>query len=765
MSRLDALPTYNDDLAGFAGMLRATVFSSQGRAADYFHLSRSTVVRYENEDLKPSLGYLANLVRLVVKKKRGLEAERHYLLGQVNRAVRYHYQEAPFQTWAELEVAADAYLTERSQQADTAEGTPPSPSNSSPQTLIPAPPAETPALPGFYVERPAEQAQLLNSIKAQNVPALVLWGAGGVGKSVLMAWLAANLVDKFPDGQIWVELSDDVSPQAAVGEAQIHIARSLSVVLPGISLAEKAGQLRTLLAGKRCLLMVDNLNFTSDLSHLQVVGPTGCLLLTTRYRKVADVLEAPLFPIKGMTPAEGLNFLMRWADYQAEDEAEISDLVARLDGLPLALKLFGARLREGETIAQLRSSFAHDHIDLGQFDLDDPQTPHDGLLRCFESSLSHLAEPDRQGFIRLGCFAGRFEVEASAAVWDIPFKDAHRRLRRLHNLALLKRDGPTYQLHPLLRDYTRQKMSALPASHQKPYQRYAAYYIRHHLYQPQLLDNTLQPAANLDQSWVDVVTAVKWAATHDHELAAIAALLAYGDRPALLEAVGAALPQAVETYVNETKTVARGMWSELLGDLYLLNEHYEAAITAFTQADIFGQAEQHYFSSSRAKLRLAGIQLILGRPTAAVEMMNQAQMALVEGLPVTEVEQTVLHRLFYWFDLVSYSVLRQSPNILPEAQIQHLAEIAQSTGQPQLEARAWHIYRLWCTVGSQGEATRQRGRQFGARAAGLWWRNGETDKALAEVMWTQEYTRGRRSRRLARHFARRRSQGTPVLSQ
>ncbi|MCB0196346.1 MAG: hypothetical protein KDJ65_30620, partial [Anaerolineae bacterium] len=34
-----------------------------------------------------------------------------------------------------------------------------------------------------------------------------------------------------------------------------------------------------------------------------------------------------------------------------------------------------------------------------------------------------------------------------------------------------------------------------------------------------------------------------------------------------------------------------------------------------------------------------------------------------------------------------------------------------------------------------------------------------------EVMWTQEYTRGRRSPRLARHFAQRRAQGTPILSQ
>ncbi|MCB9105464.1 MAG: hypothetical protein H6633_14680 [Anaerolineales bacterium] len=762
MPRPNTLPTYNDDLAGFAGILRTTVFTSQRQAADYFHLNRSTVVRYENEDLKPSLGYLACLVRLVAEKRDRSETDRRHLLTQLNRAIQYHYQDVPFQTWPELAAVADAYLTERSQQVGVAHR---SQVNQSPPSIAPTPPAETPALPVFYIERPVEQSQLRRQIREAHVPALVLWGAGGAGKSVLMAWLAANLADQFPDGQIWVELPEEVSPQAAVSEAQLHIAHSLGVVLPGGSLAERAGQLRTLLAGKRCLLMIDNVSFTSDLAYLQVTGPSGCLLITTRYRKVADVLESPLIPIKGMSPTEGLNLLVRWADYSAENGEGLSDLVHRSGGLPLALKLFGARLREGETVTQLRTSFAHDHIDLGQFDLDDPQTPHDGLLRCFERSLSHLTESDRQGFIQLGCFAGHFEVDASAAVWEIPLKDAHRRLRRLHSLALLKREGATYQLHPLLRDYARQNILTLPAGHQQPYQRHTAYYIRRRLYQPQILEDAAQSAPHLDQSWVDVVAAVRWAATYDRELAAIAALLAYGDRPALLEAVGGPLIQAVETYVNEAETIYRGMWFELLGDLYLLDEHYVAAVAAFTQADELAQAEQYHLSSSRAKLRLAGIHLILEDRQAALEMMNQAQMALAQGLPVTEAEQAALHRLFYWFNLVSYSMLRQWPDSLPEAHVQRLVELAQLTEQPSLEARAWHIYRLWCTVGEQPEPIRQQGRQFGVRAAWLWWRNGQKDNALAEVMWTQEHTRGRRSTRLARHFAQRRSRGTPVLSQ
>ena len=573
MPRTDVLPTYTNDLAGFAGILRVSVFSSQRRAADYFHLNRSTIVRYENEDLKPPLGYLTCLARLVIDKQKGSEQDRQNLLVQLNRAIRHNYDyEVPFQTWPELDAVADAYLVERGQKTDATASLPRPHSPTDPASPSPPLPAETPALPVFYTERPDEQSKLLDYIAIKHVPALVLWGAGGVGKSVLMAWLAAHVSEKFPDGQIWVELPDNVSPPTAVSEAQVHIARSLGVMLPGISPAEKAGQLRTLLAGKRCLLMVDNLNFATDLSYLHVTGLTGCLLVTTRYRKVADVLEAPLLSIKGMTPAEGLDLLVRWANYTVDSGESMHDFVERLGGLPLALKLCGARLREGESVAQVRTDFDQDNIDLGQFDLDDPQTPHDGLIRCFERSLSNLTESECQGFIQLGCFIGHFEVGAAAAVWHLSLSDSRRRLRRLHGLALLRRKANAYQLHPLLRDYARQKMAELPILKQNTYQRYAAYFIRHTLYHPELLaDESLPP--NLDHRWVDVVAAVQWAAAYDAELASTAALLAYGDRPALLEALGPTLPHTVEEYASTSETVYQGVWYELLGDLYLINNH------------------------------------------------------------------------------------------------------------------------------------------------------------------------------------------------
>ncbi|MFQ5612592.1 MAG: hypothetical protein ACE5H9_10720 [Anaerolineae bacterium] len=124
MAKDRSLPKYMDDLAGFAGILRKRVFSSQGKAADYFHLNRSTVVRYESDKLTPPLGYLACLARLLIERLK-LEDEgeitdcQQMLLRQLNKAVRYDYGDVPIQNWDELSSIADDYLTQQRARTKT----------------------------------------------------------------------------------------------------------------------------------------------------------------------------------------------------------------------------------------------------------------------------------------------------------------------------------------------------------------------------------------------------------------------------------------------------------------------------------------------------------------------------------------------------------------------------------------------------------------------------------------------------------------------
>lgn len=117
MSR--SLPKYRDDLAGFAGILRNYLEFSQRKLANYFNLDHSTIARYENETIKPSMGYLACLVRLVLQKHQSTTTSQtpdaqSVLLQEINKAIRHNYPDEPdFQSWDELDRIADEYLAER----------------------------------------------------------------------------------------------------------------------------------------------------------------------------------------------------------------------------------------------------------------------------------------------------------------------------------------------------------------------------------------------------------------------------------------------------------------------------------------------------------------------------------------------------------------------------------------------------------------------------------------------------------------------------
>lgn len=121
-------------------------------------------------------------------------------------------------------------------------------------------------------------------------------------------------------------------------------------------------------------------------------------------------------------------------------------------------------------------------------------------------------------------------------------------------------------------------------------------------------------------------------------------------------------------------------------------------------------------------------------------------------------------RLFYWFNII-YQSLARWPD-LPEADVATLADLAGQSGQPLLEARGLHIYRLWCLTPDveRAEAVRQRGQALALAAYRLWRANGRRDRADDVVSFALYRLKNRYSRRAARRFARRRSRTTPVVS-
>ena len=237
---------------------------------------------------------------------------------------------------------------------------------------------------------------------------LTLVGSGGVGKTSLAVELARGLADGYPNGVFFVACAALREPSRVLPE----IARVVGA--PETVLAER-------LAGRRMLIVVDNLEQIVDTSAREL-----SLLLKATDR--VDVIASSREPLRidgeyafEVPPLSGEDaevlFLERCAAAGATlpATAAVEQLVARLDGLPLALELAAARMRllaPEQLLARLEQ-----RLDLlvGKRDTEER---HATLRAAIEWSHELLSEPERRLFARLAVFAGGCTLELAEQVCD-----------------------------------------------------------------------------------------------------------------------------------------------------------------------------------------------------------------------------------------------------------------------------------------------------------------------------------------------------------
>lgn len=178
------------------------------------------------------------------------------------------------------------------------------------------------------------------------VPIIAIAGPGGVGKSTLAVRAAHELSEAFPDGQLYVD------HQSASGENRICtlLARLLHALgVPDSAIpddrAERTQMYRSRLAGKRVLLVLDDVADEDDVLPLLPGSPTCALLATSRTR-LAGLPGAHWIDIDAFDRETSLALLTKLvgaARVQAEPDAA-AQVIAYCGGLPLALRIAGARL-------------------------------------------------------------------------------------------------------------------------------------------------------------------------------------------------------------------------------------------------------------------------------------------------------------------------------------------------------------------------------------------------------------------------------------
>lgn len=294
------------------------------------------------------------------------------------------------------------------------------------------------------------------------VPAMVisaLAGAGGVGKTALAARWAHRVADAFPDGQLWVNLhgydrDQPRAPSAALG----GFLRALGVSgadIP-IDVEERAAMYRSLLQGRRLLVVLDNARDTEQV-RLLLPGSSSCQVVVTsrdglvglvaRYgahRIELDVLPAP----------DAVELVSRLIGDRARSEPSAAiALVERCGRLPLALRIASelAVRRRALSLAELTVELADEHrlMDL----LDAEGDPRTSVRAVFSWSYRHCDPASARAFRLLGLVPGPdIDAPGAAALLDTTLTEARRVLARLTSAHLIGEPRPgRYAFHDLLR--------------------------------------------------------------------------------------------------------------------------------------------------------------------------------------------------------------------------------------------------------------------------------------------------------------------------
>ncbi|MQY13829.1 Regulatory protein AfsR [Streptomyces sp. RB5] len=323
-------------------------------------------------------------------------------------------------------------------------------------------------VPGF-TGRDAELA-LLDRLTAEGGTAVIsaVAGTAGVGKTALAVQWAHRVRDRFPDGQLYVDLRG-FGPGRPAEPADVLAAflRALgadATVVPRDTV-ERAALFRSLVARRRLLVVLDNARSAEQVRPL-LTGSPSCFVLVTSRNTLAGLAAregAHRIDLDRMTDDEAHRLLVSLLGERCSaDPGATARLVERCARLPLALRIAAERIRETPH-RTLRGLVLELTDERDRLDLLDAGDPHASVRAAFFASYRNL-EPDTARLFRLlGLHPGQDTDEyALAALAGDPGRRATRRgLDRLVRASLVDEvTAGRYRLHDLLRSYAAELTAA-----------------------------------------------------------------------------------------------------------------------------------------------------------------------------------------------------------------------------------------------------------------------------------------------------------------
>ncbi|MFG2553390.1 BTAD domain-containing putative transcriptional regulator [Streptomyces sp. NPDC048581] len=352
-------------------------------------------------------------------------------------------------------------LQQRILQADPALAEPSAPTAE--PGVVQVRPAQLPAsVPDFtgrsaFVRELSEVLASASGTEGRVMAVSALAGIGGVGKTTLAVHVAHQARSSFPDGQLYVDLQG-AGPRPAEPETVLgSFLRAMGTADSAIpdSLEERAALYRSLLDGRRILVLLDNARDAAQVRPL-LPGMEGCAALVTSRVRMVDLAGAHLVDLDVMSPDEALSLFTKIVGEErvaSEREAAL-DVVAACGFLPLAIRIAASRLaaRRTWTVSVLAAKLADERRRL-----DELQAGDLAVKATFELGYGALDAAQARAFRLLGLADGAdISLAAAAAVLDLPPEDTEELLESLVDTSLLESAAPgRYRYHDLVRLYAR----------------------------------------------------------------------------------------------------------------------------------------------------------------------------------------------------------------------------------------------------------------------------------------------------------------------
>jgi DNA-binding SARP family transcriptional activator/tetratricopeptide (TPR) repeat protein len=281
-------------------------------------------------------------------------------------------------------------------------------------------------------------------------------GMAGVGKTTLAVHAAHQLAERFPDGQLFVDLHGFTPGRMPVDPAEALSTLLAALGVPGdqvpIDVVARSAAWRVQAAGRRLLVLLDNAANTAQVRPL-LPGAGGCLVLVTSRARLGLDGAVPLSVVLP-TDHDALNLVGRLLgqDRLAGEPAEVAELIEACGRLPLAMRIATTRLnnRPQWTVSYLVARLRREERRLGELALDDRS-----VEAAVGLSYRGLTEEQQRMFRLLGLHPGAdFDPYAAAALAGVDRESAEFLLEDLLDARLLiQRQLGRYTFHDLLRSY------------------------------------------------------------------------------------------------------------------------------------------------------------------------------------------------------------------------------------------------------------------------------------------------------------------------